>query len=417
MAQPAQPGGVDARLCARSGVMKMYDVVVIGGGPSGATAANDLVRQGLSVALLDKAGRVKPCGGAVPPQAMVDFDIPDELLVARVGTARMVSPHRQKVDIPVGKGYVGMVDRGTFDEWLRERARSNGAERITGFFDHFSYDTDNRLLIHFAEGSSRSGELQTIKARHLIGADGALSAVARQAIPIAYAGGNRVTAYHEIVKSPSVETDDFQARRADIYYDGKYSPDFYAWVFPHGEVTSIGTGTFEQGFDMRAAVARLREETGLAGCETIRREGAPIPLRPLKWWENGKDVSVCGDAAGVVAPASGEGIFYAMTCGRFTADAVAEAIRTGKASKLRAARRRFLWEHGQVFKVLDVMQNFWYTTDNRRERFVSMCKDEDIQRLTFDAYMRKKLVRGKPLAHARIFFKNIGHLTGLAPVA
>lgn len=397
--------------------MKTYDVVVIGGGPSGATAANDLAKQGFSVALIDKAGRVKPCGGAVPPQAMVDFDIPDELLVARVGTARMVSPHRQKVDIPVGKGYVGMVDRGTFDEWLRERARSNGAERITGFFDHFSYDTDNRLLIHFAAGNSRSGTLETIKARHLIGADGALSAVARQAIPIAYSGGNRVTAYHEIVKSPTVETDDFQARRADIYYDGKYSPDFYAWVFPHGEVTSIGTGTFQQGFDMRAAVAKLREETGLTNCETIRREGAPIPLRPLKWWENGKDVSVCGDAAGVVAPASGEGIFYAMTCGRFTADAVADAIRTGKASKLRAARRRFLWEHGQVFKVLDVMQNFWYTTDNRRERFVTMCRDEDIQKLTFDAYMRKKLVRGKPLAHARIFFKNIGHLTGLAPVA
>ena len=397
--------------------MTMYDVVVIGGGPSGATAAHDLVLQGFSVALMDKAGRVKPCGGAVPPQAMVDFDIPDELLVARVGTARMVSPHRQKVDIPVGKGYVGMVDRGTFDEWLRERARSHGAGRITGFFDHFSHDTDGRLLVHYAAGNSRSGVLETIKTRMLIGADGALSAVARQAIPIAYAGGNRVTAYHEIVKSPKVETDDFQARRADIYYDGTYSPDFYAWVFPHGDVTSIGTGTFQQGFDMRAAVARLREETGLAECETVRREGAPIPLRPLKWWENGKDVSVCGDAAGVVAPASGEGIFYAMTCGRFTADAVAEAIRTGKSSKLRAARRRFLWEHGQVFRVLDVMQNFWYTTDNRRERFVSMCRDEDIQKLTFDAYMRKKLVRGKPLAHARIFFKNIGHLTGLAPVA
>ena len=397
--------------------MTMYDAVVVGGGPSGSTAANDLVAQGFSVALMDKAGRVKPCGGAVPPQAMVDFDIPDELLVARVGTARMVSPNRQKVDIPVGKGYVGMVDRGTFDEWLRERARSHGATRITGFFDHFSHDTDGRLLVHFASGSSRSALLETIKARMLIGADGALSAVARQAIPIAYAGGNRVTAYHEIVKSPALETDDFQARRADIYYDGAYSPDFYAWVFPHGDVTSIGTGTFQQGFDMRAAVARLRQETGLAACETIRREGAPIPLRPLKWWENGKDVSVCGDAAGVVAPASGEGIFYAMTCGRLTADAVAGAIRTGKPSKLRAARRRFLWEHGQVFRVLNVMQNFWYTTDNRRERFVSMCRDEDIQKLTFDAYMRKKLVRGKPLAHARIFFRNIGHLTGLAPVA
>jgi geranylgeranyl diphosphate/geranylgeranyl-bacteriochlorophyllide a reductase len=119
----------------------------------------------------------------------------------------------------------------------------------------------------------------------------------------------------------------------------------------------------------------------------------------------------------VVASASGEGIFYAMTCGRFTADAMADAIRTGKASKLRNARRRFMWEHGQVFRVLNVMQNFWYSTDNRRERFVSICKDEDVQKLTFDAYMRKKLVRGKPMAHARIFFKNIAHLTGLAPVA
>jgi geranylgeranyl diphosphate/geranylgeranyl-bacteriochlorophyllide a reductase len=397
--------------------MPMYDVVVIGGGPSGATAANELAQAGFSVALLDKAGRIKPCGGAVPPQAMLDFDLPDDLLVARVSTARMVSPNRQKVDIPVGKGYVGMVDRGTFDEWLRERARGHGAERITGVYSHFDHDTDGRLLVHFARGQSRSGALEHIKTRMLIGADGALSAVARQALPVAYAGGSRVTAYHEIVKSPTVETDDFRAARADIYYDGVFSPDFYAWVFPHGDVTSIGTGSFQHGFDMRAAVAKLREETGLAGCETIRREGAPIPLKPLRWWENGRDVSVCGDAAGVVAPASGEGIFYAMTCGRFTADAVADAIRTGKPSKLRAARRRFLWEHGQVFRVLDVMQSFWYSNDNRRERFVSICRDEDVQRLTFDAYMRKKLVRGKPMAHARIFVKNIAHLTGLASVA
>ncbi|MCU0618382.1 MAG: geranylgeranyl diphosphate reductase [Gemmatimonadaceae bacterium] len=393
--------------------MKTWDVVVVGGGPSGATAANELALLGYDVALLDKAGRVKPCGGAVPPQIMVDFDVPESLMVAKVETARMVSPTRQAVDIPVGKGYVGMVDRGVFDEWLRERARTNGATRLTGLFKRFTRDTDGTLLVHHTVGNSRNAPEGVLRTRQLIGADGALSAVARQALPVAYRGSRRVTAYHEIIESPLIESDAFKAARADVIYDGRFSPDFYAWIFPHGPVTSVGTGTFRQGFDMRAAIAELRRESGLDACATIRCEGAPIPLRPLDWWENGRDISVTGDAAGVVAPASGEGIFYAMTCGRFTAQAVGEALRTGKGAKLTAARRRFLWHHGNVFRVLDVMQSFWYSTDDRRERFVKICRDEDVQRLTFEAYMRKKLVRAKPLAHARIFFKNIGHLTGL----
>ena len=44
-----------------------YDAVIVGGGPAGATAANDLARAGFKVALLDRAGRIKPCGGAIPP--------------------------------------------------------------------------------------------------------------------------------------------------------------------------------------------------------------------------------------------------------------------------------------------------------------------------------------------------------------
>ncbi|MEM9139860.1 MAG: FAD-dependent oxidoreductase, partial [Pseudomonadota bacterium] len=69
-----------------------YDVVVVGGGPSGATAAEHLACQGRRVVLLDKAGRIKPCGGAIPPRLIRDFDIPDEQLVAKIETARMISP-------------------------------------------------------------------------------------------------------------------------------------------------------------------------------------------------------------------------------------------------------------------------------------------------------------------------------------
>jgi geranylgeranyl reductase len=72
--------------------------------------------------------------------------------------------------------------------------------------------------------------------------------------------------------------------------------------------------------------------------------------------------------------------------------------------------------HGRVFWILGIMQTFWYSSDKRRERFVSICRDKDVQDLTWQAYMHKKLVKAKPMAHIRIFFKDLAHLFGLARV-
>ncbi len=122
---------------------------------------------------------------------------------------------------------------------------------------------------------------------------------------------------------------------------------------------------------------------------------------------------VAGDAAGIVAPASGEGIYYAMVGGRFSAEAASQFLVTGEAKQLKRARSRFMKEHGRVFWILGMMQYFWYSSDKRRERFVTMCDDKDVQQLTWQAYMNKKLVRKKPMAHVKIFLKDTAHLLGL----
>src|SRR6056297_2742814 len=388
----------------------MYDAVVVGGGPSGAIAAEDLARSGHSVALLDRAGRIKPCGGAIPPRLIADFDLPDAQLVARITTARMISPTGRRVDIPIENGFVGMVDREHFDEFLRDRAATAGADRKTGTFLRIERDDAGTHVVY---RDKASGDEIRLTGRIVIGADGARSNVARGEVP----GGEKipyVIAYHEIIKAPG-KIGTYDPARCDVIYDGAISPDFYGWVFPHGKSASIGMGSMTTDVDLKQATTALRVASGLDDCKTIRKEGAPIPLKPLDCWDNGRDVVLAGDAAGVVAPSSGEGIYYAMMGGRVAGIAAARKLQTGLIKDLGLARKLFMKEHKNVFKVLGAMQDAYYRSDERRERFVSLCHDVDVQRLTFEAYMNKKLVKARPLAHLKIGIKNLAHLTGLVP--
>ncbi len=385
-----------------------YDIIVVGGGPSGATAATITAKAGKRVLLLDRAGRIKPCGGAIPPRLIRDYQIPAHLIVARIDAARIVSPTGRIAHMPVDGSYVGMVDRADFDEYLRSRAAEAGATRATGTYTKSTRDEDGCLRIHY---EMKDGTEASARTKMAVGADGALSKLGRDHVK----GADKtklVFAYHEIVERPET-AETYSAERCDVYYNARYSPDFYAWVFPHGKTASIGTGSAHKGFALREAVAKLRDDAGFAGSKTIRKEGAPIPLKPLKRWDNGRDVLLAGDAAGVVAPASGEGIYYAMLGGELAADTALAFLQTGDARVLAQARKSFMRAHGLIFRILAMMQHFWYGSDKRRERFVSMCRDKDVQRLTWAAYTEKKMHRASTLAHARIFFKDMAHLLGI----
>lgn len=390
-----------------------YDVVVVGGGPAGATAAYDLTKAGRKVLLIERGFRIKPCGGAIPPRAVEQFNIPSEQIVAKIRSARMISPADQRVDMPVGDTYVAMVDRDKFDPFLRERAVAAGATLQIGAYKSLAYQEDGRVRLRYLDKSGSGGEHEVI-ASAVIGADGAKSRVGAQCIP----GGDKlkcVFAYHEIVEAPTKEQGaDYDEARCDVWYQGRLSPDFYAWVFPHGKHASIGTGSAQKNYSATAAVEALRKDVGLDTAKTIRREGAPIPMKPLKRWDDGRAVLLAGDSAGVVAPASGEGIYYALLGGRLAADAINEFLVSRNPAALKVARKRFMKLHGKVFFVLGLLQRFWYGSDKRREKFVKMCRDPDIQYLTWQSYTQKELVRERPTAHVKIFFKDLAELLGLA---
>ena len=186
----------------------------------------------------------------------------------------------------------------------------------------------------------------------MIGADGAAPRSAAQCVHGRRHGCRYVFAYHEIVRAPAPAPAGFDRRALRrLSIAAGCRPTSTAGSFRTATRRASAPAARDKGFSLRGAVAALRAAPGLADAETLRREGAPIPMKPLRRWDNGRDVVLAGDAAGVVAPASGEGIYYAMVGGRLAAEAVDAFLQHRRCA--RAARRPQALHAGARPGVLD----------------------------------------------------------------
>lgn len=287
-----------------------YDVAIVGSGPAGASAAYWLTEAGRRVLVLEKEHlpRYKACGGGVPKSVFdrfpFDFSPVVEREISRV-RFRFRDGREVRVDLPDRPGAMVMRDR--FDLHI---LRHSGAEVREGALVNALVQDEAGV-----EVTTRQGE--TLRARYLLGADGANSRVAR------LVGLRRGRPLGATIEAEVPADNDLMEEYADtaLFLFGTLS-EGYLWIFPKAEHLSLGIGTFSQrGQKLREILKREMAELGI-DIEGVPQHGHPLPIylrhEPL---HRGR-VLLAGDAAGLVDPLMGEGIRHAVDSGRLAAEAL-----------------------------------------------------------------------------------------------
>lgn len=394
----------------------MLRVAVVGGGPSGSCAAEVLAKAGIATWLFErKLDNAKPCGGAIPLCMVSEFDIPEEIIDRKVRNMKMISPSNREVDIHLDNQneYIGMCRREILDAFLRDRAASLGATLINGLVQSIDTGSNRQgpYTLHYADYSegSLTGVIKELEVDLIIGADGANSRVAKAMDAGDY---NMAIAFQERIRLPQNEMAYYEDL-AEMYVGSDVSPDFYAWVFPKYDHVAVGTGTMQKNQSMIKGLQkaiRSRASRRLLMGEVIKIEAHPIPEHPRPRRVVGR-MALVGDAAGYVTKSSGEGIYFAAKSGRMCAEEIVKASTFGQTIPTEADLKVYLkkWDktYGPTYKVLEILQNIFYSNDPAREAFVEMCDDKDVQRLTFDSYLYKRVVTMNPWQQLKLTLRTL----------
>jgi geranylgeranyl reductase family protein len=294
-----------------------FDVVVIGAGPAGSSAALAAAKAGARTLILDRAGfpRYKTCGGGLIGLTLgslpADLDVPvrQEVFSASFShLGRAVRARRSAVRL------LSLVDRADFDQALLDRAIKAGAFAQLG--------TTVTGLVPEPDGVRLETSAGVIRARYVIGADGSASRVARQ-VGVEL---DQVDLGLEVELDAGAAASRWAGR---IHLDWGPVPGSYAWVFPKGEILTVGVisrkGTPEQ---TRAYLASFVAQQGLEDAETVRESGHLTRCRSRASPLGRGRILVCGDAAGLLEPWTREGISFAVRSGAL-AGRVAGATAAG----------------------------------------------------------------------------------------
>jgi geranylgeranyl reductase len=347
--------------------MKKYNttVVIVGGGPAGATVARIVSQNGIDNILVEKnLAFHKPCGGGISIGAFDEFDIPKSLIKKNISTIKIVSPLKNSVNIPLENSPLAIVDRVEFDKKLRYLAKEAGSKIIEGSFKNIKFLEDQPTI--FVETKKESIQ---IDAKYIVAADGVNSLIRKLVIGTK---PNRALTWYAHVN-------DKNSSSCEFWFGQKISPQNYAWIFPHNNGAHIGNITFDEkgiGENFR----NFLKEADIN--QKVKHKGYYIPV-----WKNSlfyrKKIFFVGDAAEQVLPFTYEGIYYAMKSAKILSQAIIE-------NKPLLYEKVWKKELHNRFVFMRRVQRIFLKNDYLAEKLVSLHKSRSFQKVSLKYWTGEK---------------------------